>query len=656
VSASEPKKWSVMVYMAGDNNLSPEMVWGLQEMNEYFTNRNPDNVVLTAQFDGMGAYPRRYRFRPGGPHPLPGESDGWLREYRNQVPPGSSSTPANEDVIDEGALRDQELDSIGRIALDKAGSDAAVDLPSVREFRKLPTIVQTGPASSLADSFPVPPHVTPTSAAIQPSIAKKLKKSVDFLLADVAANAQLQDFVIRLTDEHEPTAAGGGLPESADFRAVILSGHGNGSFGDFLPDEDPNSSLSIPDIGTFIRLLRRHLRVRAGGAEGGRSEIHILGMDSCLMSTLEVCYEVREDALFLVGTEGFAPLSGWPYQRVLEALQDDWTATIREIVGRYCRYYRDYEDSGTSTDIAAIDLREIKTVADCLEQLIRKVMGYLGELMGWLPSPRTPESEQFSMERQPLDELVELGRHPTPPENYNPQRGREVRNALVLARWYAQSYMGEQQVDIWDFCDQLCRFLPSESEYDDLRTKCREVKEAVDAAVFTNAWTGTDFQHSHGLSVYFPCSADDFAPEYFDEHLDERGKTVEQGLVFARETKWGWFLREFLRLTRRVRRDQESHMKDDADFRSFRRQGLLEDPLDMQAYSNYRVRSGGLFNVRSGGPLNTRSGGPLNTRSGGPLNTRSGGPLNTKGAWTGTSSEPDGFYPREPCGYGKREG
>lgn len=83
------------------------------------------------------------------------------------------------------------------------------------------------------------------------------------------------------------------------------------------------------------------------------------------------------------------------------------------------------------------------------------------------------------------------------------------------------------------------------------------------------------------------------------------------------------------------------------DFESFRRQGLLEDPLDMWAYSNYRVRSGGLLNARSGGPLNTRSGGPLNTRS--------GGPLNTKGAWAATSNQPYGFYPREPGAYGKPE-
>ncbi len=657
MSASEAKKWSVMVYMAGDNNLSPEMVWGLQEMNEYFTNETPDNVVLTAQFDGMGTYPRRYRFRKGGPQPPDGDSDGWLRECRNQKPPAGQLPvpPHKEDVILESSLRDQELDSIGRIVLHKAGSDAAVHLPSVAKFQTLPEVVEGGPSADLAGCFPVQPLTSPVPDDVRPWLEKKLEKSVDFLLADVAANAQLQDFAIRMVDEHEPQPSEEAPPDSADFRAVILSGHGNGSFGDFLPDEDPNSSLSIPDIGTFIQVLRRALRVRAGDTNPEHSQIHLVGMDSCLMSTLEVCYEVRKDALYLVGTEGFAPLSGWPYQRVLKALRDDPAATVREIVERYCRYYRDYEDSGTSTDIAAIDLRQIQRLADNLERLVGHLMDNLKELMGSRPSSGPSGPPPFSITKEPLDELVELGRYPEPPPNYNPRKGRAVRNALVLARWHAQSYMGEQQVDIWDFCDQLCRFLPAESEYDELRTACGKVKDAVDAAVLTNAWTGTEFQHSHGLSLYFPFSADDFAPEYFDEHIDERKESVKQGLAFALETGWGWFLREFLRLTRRVRRDQEKHMASEDDFKSFRRQGLLEDPLDMRAYSNYRVRSGSLFSVRSGGPLNTRSGGPLNTRSGGPLNTRSGGPLNTKGAGTGSSNEPDGFYPKRPGAYGRGE-
>jgi hypothetical protein len=645
------KNWSVMVYMAGDNNLSEEMVWALQEINEYFTD-NPTKVDLSAQFDGMGAYPRRYRFRRGAVSPPEGESDGSLRRYRNEKPPLGGRD--KEDLISAGNLRDQELDSIGRIALDKAHRPgefpAALDDDHVGIFRGIPDEVEQGPSEVLAGHFPFENNTAPDKDRVREALESKLKFAADYLLDDVAVNAQLQDFVLRMVKEHNPN----------DLLAVILSGHGNGAFGDFLPDEDPNSSLSIPDIGTFVRLLRIALYLAGGGPpiiDGkpvienkgelkGFPPIHILGMDSCLMSTLEVCYEVRKHAKFLIGAEGFVPLSGWPYQRVLRALDESISGTVEDdvvsaaavdrIVNSYNRYYSDYEDAGVSTDISAIRLNNVEEVKRTLDDLVTELHGFLSQLIG-CPEPVAPQ--QFSHENLPLDELVELGETLDLSEGYDPREGRIVRNALVLARWYAQSYQFENQVDIWDFCNQLRRFLPCTRTFAHLHGLCEGVKTAVAAAVSQpNRWSGTEFQHSNGLSIYFPFSAEQFAPEYYNEHYDEEErKVVREGISFARESKWGCFLRAFLRLTRRVRRNQINHLASESDFNSFRRQGLLEDPLDVSAYSNYRVRSGG--------PFNTRSGGPFNTRSGGPFNTRSGGPFNTKGISSMAKNLPDGYYP-----------
>jgi len=61
-------EWTVLVYMAGDNNLSQEMVWSLQEMREV---GSEDDFKIVAQFDPFGALPREFEFKRGDARSLP---------------------------------------------------------------------------------------------------------------------------------------------------------------------------------------------------------------------------------------------------------------------------------------------------------------------------------------------------------------------------------------------------------------------------------------------------------------------------------------------------------------------------------------------------------------------------------------------------------
>ena len=58
------KPWTVMVYMAGDNNLDPEGVEDLKEMKKV---GSTDKLNIIAQFDrASGHVARRYYLRKGG--------------------------------------------------------------------------------------------------------------------------------------------------------------------------------------------------------------------------------------------------------------------------------------------------------------------------------------------------------------------------------------------------------------------------------------------------------------------------------------------------------------------------------------------------------------------------------------------------------------
>src|SRR2546421_5341493 len=49
-------------------------------------------------------------------------------------------------------------------------------------------------------------------------------------------------------------------------------------------------------------------------------KVDLVGMDACLMTMLEVAYQIRDHAQILVGSEEVEPGDGWPHDRILRDL------------------------------------------------------------------------------------------------------------------------------------------------------------------------------------------------------------------------------------------------------------------------------------------------------------------------------------------------
>jgi hypothetical protein len=394
----EKRRFSFAVYLAGDNNLSEEMVWSLQEMKA--ASREPlvrERIDIAALFDPQGGEPRRYDFTLSVEEPV---------------------RPTTEDTAE--------------------------------------------------------------------------------LLARLLA----------------------GMAEGR--RMLVLSGHGSGAVRDFLNDEKPASSLSIPRLGKIL--------------EG--ASIEILGLDSCQMSTVEVGYEVRGSVSHLVASEGPVLNAGWPYRQVLASVAEHAAGSsdeiARAVAASYLHVYRDYEIAGVSTDIAVCDLSKVALVAEAMGELARAMTAPLSELAAG-----------------GLEEAIELGElKPAASKANEANESRAVRDAIVLAHWSAQSFKCDRYTDLHDFARQLLRFSAGRSGpgMDEIRNAGRRVIDATEAAVVSSGTTGAELQHSHGLSIYFPWSFRDFFPEY-------------RNLRFAEKTGWAKFLEVYLRATQRMRRFQSTHLK-----------------------------------------------------------------------------------------------
>jgi hypothetical protein len=443
MSKHKKREWTIMVYLAGDNNLSVECVFALNEMKRV---AGLENFHLAVQFD---------------------PSDPFLPTHRYLIQENLAQLWS--DITDQARFNPRT----GEVHFSHESKHAD-------EFAKI-RLRQRERASHVSEN---------TRRASLGTAPDPTDGSNDD--TDTASPITLYNFLSFCIDEYP-----------ADHYIAVVCGHGAGTQRDYLlRDTSPAGYLTLPELSQVFKQL----------LSDRKKPIEILGLDSCLMSMAEVCYELRGAVEILVGSEGFSPASGWPFRMVLQRLRDILhTATNKElqndfataIVEEYTNYYTNYWLGGLSVAQSAMDLRQV-------EQLKRAIDALAARLAG-------------ALERdEPL-----------------------LRDALVLAHWEAQSYNGERFVDLYDFCDCL----EKRSNDDHIQSECRGVKAAIGKFVLKSCYNGPAYQYSHGVSIYFPWAQ--VANSYRNLDLVRRPDSTEL-------RGWGRFLEIYTAKTRRRPRDIEA--------------------------------------------------------------------------------------------------
>ncbi|HSF18099.1 MAG TPA: clostripain-related cysteine peptidase [Vicinamibacteria bacterium] len=279
----------------------------------------------------------------------------------------------------------------------------------------------------------------------------------------------------------------------SDHYLLILGGHASGVVGRRIGEDgfSPGAMRTL-DLGPMFRSIKK---------KTGRV-VDVLGMDACFMSMCELCWELRGAVRFLVASQGLTPQYGWPYHRILELFRDADRLAPEDVasamVGKYLRYRADFDLAGQSVDLSACEIDRTKRLADAVARL------------------------SHAMETR----LNDAG----------------FRDALVLSHWKVQAYKSEQYVDLWDFCDLLQRHSDDEA----VRSACHSVKDAISdprrGMVKKSIFNGPAYQHSHGLSIYFPWCV--VSPTYAK-------------FGFAKATRWQRFLMKYVMATRREMRGEK---------------------------------------------------------------------------------------------------
>jgi hypothetical protein len=290
----------------------------------------------------------------------------------------------------------------------------------------------------------------------------------------------------------------------ADRYALILWNHGSGWWEDaksraagpagrrphrpLFNHAFPQAHRSIcyDDTSGGDALDNRELRVVLAGvcALLGR-KIDLLGMDACLMSMVEVAYQLRDSVNVIVGSEIEEPFDGWPYAEILSRLtarpRQDATAFARWIVKSYLS---SYQGKGETVTQSALDVSRIGDVVTKIDALSKT-----------------------------LPTALETG------------------TKSIAAAWKKSlRFYDDNYIDLLCFAKSLRRKAgPDLQAMADLLVAA--LKPGKGRLILSQGKIGREVRGTGGLSIYFP--ADRINPAY-------------RGLDFCAACRWVTFLEKFL--------------------------------------------------------------------------------------------------------------
>ncbi len=155
--------------------------------------------------------------------------------------------------------------------------------------------------------------------------------------------------------------------------AVIIWNHGSGWEG-ISYDDNPRAYLTLPQVRTAMQTSLASLaRQRGSARQAGKFDI--INFDACLMSTLEVAYELKDVGQYLVGSQFNEPGEGEDYVKFLTPLVAQPQKTPRELseimVYQYATTYKDR----SSINYAAVDLSRVHGFTSALNTTSQQIAG-----------------------------------------------------------------------------------------------------------------------------------------------------------------------------------------------------------------------------------------------------------------------------------------
>lgn len=240
--------------------------------------------------------------------------------------------------------------------------------------------------------------------------------------------------------------------------------------------------------------LQEALRNGCRTLPGGKHKLDLVGMDACQMNMIEIGFELRDCAQYLVASQEAVPDASWPYDGILRHLMGSSSVLPRDLAcataTTYVENYRDYIDQPVALSVLNLQ------VADEMAGLFK----------------------QFTNSMETCF------------------RNAGMKQAILSARKKARSFGQNQFVDVVDFCQCLAEEPESNAAGSAALSLIEELQPFIAYNEFTPGLKGCN-----GTSFYFP---------EFDranaEHQQDLAVLYSK-LDFAQQTGWGRFVADVLK-------------------------------------------------------------------------------------------------------------
>lgn len=349
---------------------------------------------------------------------------------------------------------------------------------------------------------------------------------------------------------------------------LILFGHGLAVGGqNFLISENPPSFLRVQDLQDIIC---KHFETQ---------KLDILALQNCVMNGVEMAFALKDRTEFMVGSQDLVLATGWPYEKLINAVVEDTGATTPQVAKKMlkvcARNMLDFAIMDRSSEQSVIDLNTLDRLG-----FVNDVGKLAGALTDGLAFNISEEIEVFTDR--------ETGQEVNVKNKNRVLSYPAICDATRLARLEAQAYWRESYVDLFDFCERLLKrcndVVKAQSKLlkelqleEDPQPKlrksplvatakriidcCKAILEKEKAIVPLSYQIGPELQYSRGLSIYFPWSLPG-APYVAIPTREEREYTLKSAFdtykdyEFVRDSGWAAFLTAFFLATlRNVRRN-----------------------------------------------------------------------------------------------------
>jgi len=311
------KRWTVMVYLAGDNNLDSAGVIDLKEMKKV---GSTDQINVIAQFDRQGKdlSTNRYYIRKSGTLAKDvvgslGETNmGNPRVLEDFIKWGIKNYPAKNYLLvvwNHGNGWDDE--NVYRVARNMMNFNikrrGEVVLPAERAQK---------------DSVSI--------RRIRAISGKKFRHALFY---------------------------------TSIMKAITIRG--------IAYDDDAQDFLDNIEMKRLLASAKKILK----------RKIDILGMDACLMSMAEVVYQLRDSVSLAVGSEEVEPGDGWPYDRILAKLTKKPTMMPSELATTIVNEYLASYPANAGVTQSACDLSKSGLLATVIDQLADGLNSHLSDVV-----------------------------------------------------------------------------------------------------------------------------------------------------------------------------------------------------------------------------------------------------------------------------------